>query len=143
MTRRREPRRAGRFDEPKRPDIVLYCDDGHDEFVVQRFRWLGQQGVWVGTRKATAEVPLGADATPALPRLGVEAVHGQWPLSCPRCRRTCPARSERLCYVLEALTTEGQRRVSLRLLPELLKLRRADDIGADGLQYPTLRYPPL
>lgn len=142
MMRYRDPRR-GLYDEPKRPDIVLYCDDGHDEFVVQRFRWRDQQGIWGGTRRATAEVPLGADAAPSLPRWGVEAVRGQWPLRCPRCRRTCPARSQRMGYVLETLTAENQRRVSLRLLPELLELRQPDDDGADGQQYPMLRYPRL
>lgn len=31
------------------PDFVLYCDDGHERKVVQRFRFPDVQGAWVPT----------------------------------------------------------------------------------------------
>lgn len=110
----------------KRPEIVLYCDDGHDEVFVQRFRWLAEQGIWIGTRRATAEVPCYPDASGARHSPvfrgfdGPVADHSQWPLRC-KCGLNSPASGNRMHLALTWLASEQQRRISLKELPVLLK----------------------
>jgi hypothetical protein len=126
-----------------RPDIVVYCDDGHDEAVVQRFRWLVEQNIWVGTRAAAAEVPIYPGDSPDFPGLdGPVAERGRWPLRCPHrdCGRgaggprTVPVRSGRLNHALAWMTHQRQERISLKLLPQLISMWRAD-VSSPG-QYP-------
>lgn len=119
-----------------RPDIVLYCDDGHEEFVVQKFRWLVEQNIWIGTRKATAEISIYPGNSPNFPGLeGPIAERGHWPLRCSRCRRTSPA-GGRMTTALDWLTAEKQRRISLKLLPVLLEKWPADTPGGQYVRYP-------
>ncbi|MGI8700372.1 MAG: hypothetical protein ACR2JU_04050 [Nocardioidaceae bacterium] len=123
------------------PDVVVYCDDGHDEVVVQRFRWLTEQDIWIPTRRAAPEIPIYPVDSPVFPGFdGPVADRSRWQLRCPKCGRNSPARGRRggrggrLNNALLWLVAEKQNRISLKLWPELLK-KWPTDIRSTG-QYP-------
>jgi hypothetical protein len=107
----------------RRPDVVIYCDDGHpgDRRVVQRMRWMTEQDVWVGVIRRAAEQQITAeDLTTDDPRLDGWPLpaRGRFPLRCPapKCSLNVPVQAERLRFFLEGLQTRHLTEVSLRLL---------------------------
>jgi hypothetical protein len=126
-----------------RPDVVVFCNHGLDGaahaaqrgvdpgpacshcVVVQRFRWMVGQDVWVGVRSDAPEVEIRPGDALAQPLdWGSAPGRGRWSLRCRTCDESVPARTEKLHPVLDDLCQNGLRAISLPPLRGELSRRR-------------------
>jgi hypothetical protein len=122
MTRKQEMREARRRAAREGqlpaavPDVLVTCDretcrdERRQGQFVERFRWSGNEGRWVGTAR-TAETHLRPDGTPTTDTVGWDGPapeRSRWPLRCSSCGHSVPARDAKLQAAFEILRRQAE-----------------------------------
>lgn len=117
-----------------RPDVTVRCAQGH---VMQRFRWLATQNVWLPSKDSDEFLPVYPGG-----RVGLKVVpaerdedwvfppaidHWKWPLICNECvpRQSRTVRNDRMSLALNLLVVAGHVDVTISFVDGVLSnLRR-------------------